>query len=273
MTEKTSYAPGTPCWVDLGTPDIEKSVEFYSALFGWDVPEQESSEQYGSYRRALLGGKATGGMMPLMQEGQPPAWTTYVSVEDAAATAQAVRDAGGRVLAEPMDVGDLGRMAVFMDPEGAVFGVWQPGSFAGAEIVNEPNSFSWNEHNTRDPEATTAFYSSVLGWKTREMEMGDAGSYTVWLLPDAGEQDDSVGGLLDMRGMLGDEVPAHWMTYFTVDDLDATMEQADGMGASLTFGVMELPIGKLAILTDPQGASFGVFEAAPGASGEGADMR
>src|SRR3954454_9371491 len=116
MTEMTSYAPGTPSWVDLSCTDLDASIDFYGALFGWDVPEQENSEQTGGYRRALLRGKSAAGMMPLMQEGQPPAWTTYVSVEDADATAAAVRDAGGQVIAEPMDVMDLGRMAVFADP-------------------------------------------------------------------------------------------------------------------------------------------------------------
>jgi predicted enzyme related to lactoylglutathione lyase len=260
MTEMTSYAPGTPSWVDLSSPDLDASIDFYGALFGWDVPEPENSEQTGGYRRALLRDKSAAGMMPLMQEGQPPAWTTYVSVEDADATAAAVREAGGQVIAEPMDVMDLGRMAVFADPEGAVFGIWQPGSFAGAEVVNEPNSFSWNEHNTRDPEGAKKFYSSVFGWDAREVEMGDAGTYTTWRHADRSEDEDSIGGLLDMRGLVDDNVPVHWMTYFTVEDFDATREKAEERGASVIFGPMELPIGRLAILTDPQGAAFGIFE-------------
>jgi len=92
MTEMTTYAPGTPCWVDLGSPDIDASIDFYGALFGWDVPESENAEQTGGYRLATLRGNSTGGMMPLMQEGQPPAWMTYVSVEDADAAAAAVRE-------------------------------------------------------------------------------------------------------------------------------------------------------------------------------------
>ncbi len=150
MPEMTSYAPGTPSWVDLGSPDLEASIEFYGALFGWDVPVTENSEQFGGYRQAMSGERPASGMMPLMQEGQPPAWTTYVSVEDADATAAAVKEAGGAVIAEPMDVMDLGRMAIFADPAGAVFGVWQPGTFAGAGVVNEPGAISWNEVNTRD---------------------------------------------------------------------------------------------------------------------------
>jgi len=259
MTEITSYAPGTPCWVDLASPDLDGSIEFYGALFGWDVPESENAEQTGGYRLAARDGKSTAGMMPQMQEGQPPAWSTYVSVEDADATAEKVKGAGGQVLAEPMDVMDLGRMAVFADPTGAVFGIWQPGSFAGAEIVNEPNTFSWNELNTRDPEASKSFYSAIFGWTSRDMDMGEAGTYTTFRLAGSDEEDDSIGGLLDMRGRVPEEVPAHWLTYFTVDDRDATAGKAKEMGAEEIMS-MDMEMGKLSILRDPQGAAVGIFE-------------
>jgi predicted enzyme related to lactoylglutathione lyase len=199
-------------------------------------------------------------MMPLMQEGQPPAWTTYVSVEDADATAAAVGEAGGNLLVGPMDVMDLGRTAVFADPSGAVFGVWQAGSFVGAELVNEPGTLSWNELNTRDPDRAKAFYGAVFDWTARDADMGDFGTYTTWRLPGAAEDDDSVGGLLDMRGRVPDEVPEHWMTYFTVEGLDATVDQAKGAGANVTFGPMDVGMGRVAILIDPQGAAFGIFE-------------
>jgi uncharacterized protein len=260
MTEMTTYAPGTPSWVDLGSPDIKASVGFYGELLGWEVPESENAEQTGGYRIATQRGKAAAGMMPLMQEGQPPAWTTYVSVEDADATAAAVRDAGGQVIAEPMDVMDLGRMAVFADPEGAVFGIWQPGSFAGAEVVNEPGTFSWNELNTRDPEAAQAFYGAVFGWDAAEQDMGEAGTYVTWRHPDRGEDGDSIGGMLDIRGRVPEEVPAHGLTYFTVDDLDEAIEKATASGGEKMIQTMELPFGRLTILKDPGGAPFGIFQ-------------
>src|SRR5690242_12237219 len=118
MSERTSYAPGTPCWVDLGTPDVEAAARFYREVLGWDVPEQPNSAEMGGYRRAMKNGRDVAGMMPLMQEGQPPAWSTYVSVDDAGPIAKAVADHGGTVIAEPMDVMSLGRMAVFADPAG-----------------------------------------------------------------------------------------------------------------------------------------------------------
>jgi uncharacterized protein len=262
MTEMTTYAPGTPCWVDLASPDLDATIDFYGSLLGWEAPEGENTEATGGYRIAQQRGKSAAGLMPQMPEqaGQPPAWTTYIAVADADATAEAVRGAGGNVMAEPMDVMDLGRMAVFADPTGAVFGIWQAGSFPGAELVNEPGTFSWNELNTRDPEAAKGFYSAVFGWVFSDMDMGDAGTYTVFRLADADEEGSGIGGLLDMRGRVPDEIPPHWLTYFTIEDLDSTLEQAKGAGANVAFGPLDLEMGRLAVLTDPQGAAFGIFE-------------
>ncbi len=253
MSEMTTYAPGTPSWVDLGSPDLDASVEFYGGLFGWDVPESENAEQTGGYRQAMRDDKPVGGIMPLMQEGQPTAWTTYVSVEDADATAAAVKEAGGAVLAEPMDVMDLGRMAIFADPAGAVFGVWQPGTFAGAGIVNEPGAISWNEVNTRDPEAAKAFYGAVFGWDFEDSEH-QLGTYTSIKLGDR-----PVGGMIDLTGRAPDEVPAHWQVYFAVEDTDATVEAVKERGGSVIFEPVDIDAGRFAILTDPHGASFAVI--------------
>src|SRR2546422_260672 len=145
--EITSYDPGVPSWVDLGTPDPEKAAAFYAQLFGWDCPP--GTEETGGYRVCTIRGKSVAGLMAQQNPG-PPAWTTYVNVTSADDAASAVTANGGQVFMPPMDVLDLGRMAILADPIGAVFGVWQPHSFAGAEIVNEPGAFSWNELLTTD---------------------------------------------------------------------------------------------------------------------------
>jgi hypothetical protein len=261
MSERTSYAPGTPCWVDLGTPDIDAAVEFYGGLFGWDVPETETAEQTGGYRQAMLRGKPVAGVMPLMQEGQPPAWSSYVSVDDAEATAAKVTDAGGTVIAEPMEVLDLGKMAIFAEPTGAVFGIWQPGTFIGAETVNEPGALSWNELNTRDPDAAKSFYGAVFGWTFEDHDMGEMGTYTELKLGE-----DSVGGMLDMRGRVPDEVPAHWLTYFAVEDTDAALETVKGAGGGVAFGPVDIPAGRFAVVHDPHGAMFSVIQMPNGAA-------
>jgi predicted enzyme related to lactoylglutathione lyase len=258
MSERTSYAPGTPCWADLGTPDIEAAAKFYGDLFGWSVEEGENSEQTGGYRQATLRGKPVAGAMPLMQEGQPPAWSTYVSVENAEATTAKVREAGGTVMAEPMDVMDLGKMAIFADPTGAVFGIWQPGTFVGAEIVNEAGAIVWNELNTRDTEGAKAFYGAVFGWSFEEREF-ETGNYTSLKVGE-----DTVGGMIDITGRVPDEVPAHWLVYFAVDDADATIEKAKGSGGEAVFGPENISeVGRIAVLKDPFGAVFALITPDP----------
>jgi predicted enzyme related to lactoylglutathione lyase len=255
MSERTSYEPGTPCWVDLGTPDVDAAASFYADLFGWETPERENSAEMGGYRRAEKDGADVAGVMPLMQEGQPPAWSTYVSVEDADATAAKVKEAGGSVIAEPMDVMDLGRMAVFADSTGAVFGIWQPGTFAGAALVNQPGALAWNELATRDLEASKTFYGAVFGWGSEDHDMGEMGTYTEW---KRGE--DSLGGMMDVTGRLPDEVPAHWLTYFAVENTDAVVETAKDSGGGVAFGPIDIPAGRFAIVTDPFGAAFAVIQ-------------
>jgi len=258
MSERTSYVPGTPCWTDLGTPDISAAVSFYSGLFGWSIEEGENAEQTGGYRQAMLRGKPVAGVMPLMQEGQPPVWSTYVSVEDADATAAKVREAGGMVLAEPMDVMDLGRMAIFVDTTGAAFGIWQPGTFVGAEVVNESGAVIWNELNTRDTEAAKAFYGAVFGWSFDQREF-ETGMYTSLKLGE-----DTVGGMIDITGRVPDEVPAHWLAYYAVDAVDATLDSAKGAGGEVVFGPEDISeVGRIAVLKDPFGAVFALITPDP----------
>jgi predicted enzyme related to lactoylglutathione lyase len=224
-------------------------------LFGWEIPELPNSAELGGYRRAKKGGKDVAGVAPLMQEGQPPAWSTYVSVADADATTAAIRAAGGSVHVEPMDVVGLGKMAVYADPTGAHFGIWEPGTFAGAELVNEPGALAWNELGTRDPVAAKAFYATVFGWEIEDHEMGEMGTYTEWKVDG-----NSVGGMMDVSGRLPDEIPAHWLTYFAVENTDAAVETAKSSGGGIAFGPIDIPAGRFAITTDPHGAAFAVIQ-------------
>lgn len=255
MSERTSYSPGTPCWVDLATPDVDAAANFYGEVLGWEIPELPNSAEMGGYRRARKNGKDVAGVMPLMQEGQPSAWSTYVSVGDADATAKAVADGGGTQIAEPMDVMDLGRMAVFADPSGAFFGIWQPGTFHGAELVNEPGAVGWNELSTRDPEGAKTFYGRIFGWEANDLEMEDGGTYTEWRVGGT-----PVGGMLDMTGRMPEEIPPHWGVYFGTEDTDATVEKAKAGGGELLFGPMDIEPGRFATVKDPFGAFFNVMQ-------------
>jgi uncharacterized protein len=255
MSKMTKHAPGSRCWVDLASPDVDAAAAFYGSLFGWEIPELEDPAEFSGYRRAQKDGADIAGAMPLMQEGQPPAWTSYIAVEDADATAAAVREAGGSVIAEPMDVMDLGRMAVFTDPEGAFFGIWQAGTFAGTELLDEPGAPCWTELNSRDPEAAKRFYGAVFGWSAKDEDMGGGESYTVW---HAGEA--AVVGLMDMRGRVPDEVPPHWLAYFAVANTDASLETIAEGGGEVAFGPIDSPAGRFAVVRDPWGAVFALVD-------------
>jgi predicted enzyme related to lactoylglutathione lyase len=240
--------PGTPTWVDLSTTDVDAGRIFYQELFGWTTDEPAGPE-FGGYAMFRSNGKVVAGSGPVMGDG-PPAWNTYVRSEDAAATAQQVRDAGGDIVVEPMAIGDSGTMAVFRDPTGAYFGVWQNADFTGAELFNEPVALSWNELGTRDIEAAKRFYAAVFGWTTE----GDG--YVTWQLGGKG-----IGGCvnLDQLGKPAD-VPANWLAYFSVADVDDSVTRVEALGGTVIVPAQDMPdTGRFAVVSDPQGAVFGLF--------------
>ncbi|MGE5283092.1 MAG: VOC family protein [Chloroflexota bacterium] len=255
MSERTSYAPGTPCWIDLATPDQDAAAEFYGSLFGWTVEEDENAEQTGGYRVATLKGQAVGGVMKLMQEGQPVAWSSYISVADVDETVAKAREAGGTVMVEPMDVLDYGRMAFLVDPTGAAIGLWQPGRNIGAGLVNEPGALCWNELETRDPGAAKAFYGAVFGWDFADHEMPGGMKYVELKLDG-----NAIGGMADITGRVPDEVPAHWIAYFAVEDTDATLKKLQELGGTVNFGPVDIPAGRFGMVADPWGANFAVIK-------------
>ena len=254
------YAPGTPSWVELSSPDPEASATFYGQLMQWGASEPGPVEETGGYRMFQQDGKNVGGLMGHIQEGQPTAWSTYITVADADETTDKVKAAGGTVVVEPMEVMSLGRMAFCTDPAGAVFGIWQPLGFNGADIVNEPNSLCWNEVLTRDADSGRRFYPAVFGWDVgRPNFEGAPESYIVW---EVGGR--PVGGMMQMsEPYFPADVPPHWSVCFAVADCDATVAKARKLGATIAQEPMSMPIGRFATIIDPQGAPFAVMEAAP----------
>ena len=248
--EMTAYTPGTPSWVDIGTADVDAARAFYSAVFGWDIPE--GNPEFGGYTMASLNGKQICGFGPQQNPG-PPYWTSYVTVEDVDASAATVVEAGGQVLAPPMEVGTAGKMAVLMDPQGAAFAIWQAGETIGCELVNEPGALCWNELNARDVDAALAFYPKVFGWGSQTSTEGPF-PYTEWKLGE-----DSIGGLMAMPPMVPEQVPSFWLVYFAVADCDATLAKITELGGSSMMPPMDIPIGRFAVVTDPEGATFAII--------------
>lgn len=243
-------------WVDVSSPDMDRTRAFYSNLFGWNaqvVPDPEA----GGYTMFFLDGKMVGAAGPTFSPEQHPAWATYVCSTDADATAGAVKEAGGQVVMGPMDVMGQGRMAVLADPTGAYVSIWQPQIHRGAEVVNKPGSFCWNELYTRDIPAAREFYQKVFGWGIEESEFS-GGPYTVFQVDGR-----PIAGGLDMSSMLPDSIPPHWLVYFAVASTADSVAKARELGATILAGPMETPMGPMAVIEDPAGAAFAIIQAAP----------
>jgi predicted enzyme related to lactoylglutathione lyase len=262
MPTFTSHPPGTPCWVDLMSPDAEASKAFYTSVFGWNAEDSFDDDGNYIYTSFFRDGHVVAGLgqQPAEMSGAPAIWNTYVAVDDLAAVTDKVTAAGGQVMMPPMDVMDVGAMAVYADPTGAAFSVWKPGSHVGAGVANEPDTWSWNELMTRDIDAALAFYSSVFGWSYDPQDMGPGGTYHVI----AGGENNGLGGLMAMPPGMPDMVPNHWAVYFTVSDLDASIGKVTDAGGQVTNGPMDLPgIGRMANVHDPAGGSFVLMEPVP----------
>lgn len=258
MPTMTSYPNGVPSWVDLATPDPAASKEFYAALFGWEYDDQPTDQEGTDYTMALHHGHSAAGMMKLSPEmaasGMPPVWSTYVAVDDLEGAVAQVESAGGAVMQPAMDVMDAGRMAVIADPAGAVICLWEARNHIGAEVVNEPGTFSWSELMTPDPAAVAPFYGAVFGWTVQTVPM-PTGEYTVFHVADGNENGIAGAMVSPMEGM-----PAFWGVYFTVADTAATVASARELGAQIMLDATPTPgVGTLATIVDPQGAVFSVM--------------
>jgi predicted enzyme related to lactoylglutathione lyase len=255
MPERTHYAQGTPSWVDLGSPDVDASLAFYGALFGWGSDgATEDPDESGGYRIFTLRGRRVAGVMPAMAPDQPPAWTTYLAADDVDDISAKAIAAGGVVVVPPMDVMEAGRMTCFIDACGAFAGAWQAGEHTGAELVNEPGTVGWNELVTRNTAAAQAFYPAVFGVEAAPWD-NEGTQYTVWNVDGR-----SVGGLLEMNDNWPEGIPSHWMTYFGVADADAAAAQVSELGGTVHVEPFDVPnIGRVAIVTDPQGAAFSIM--------------
>ena len=216
MTEFDKFVPGTPCWVDVSSTDAEGARRFYGELFGWDFDIGGADSAF--YTNCTLRGRRVAGLMELTPEmlagGIPPMWSTYIATEDVRDSAARVTEAGGQVMMEPMDVMEFGRMAVAIDPTGAVIGFWESGTHTGAGVANEPGSFTWNELQTRDIEAASTFYAAVAGWQLESMPTEGGPAYRI---ANVGGQ--PVAGIMDVAQTAPESRPPFWLTYFKVSDL------------------------------------------------------
>jgi uncharacterized protein len=244
------YPAGTPSWVDVTSPDLDASARFYGELLGW-----QARDAGGGYRMFWIGDAVVAGL-GAVQEGHPPAWTTYVAVDDADAAKERVEAAGGKTLLEPVQVMDAGSTAIFADSAGgAVFGVWQSERHRGAQLVNAVGALTMNELRTRDMDGAARFYGDVFGWQLEPIEQGGAVVYGALKLDGR-----LIAGLLPMGEGFPAEVPPHWAPYFGVEDLEASVATAQDLGGRALTGTMAVPSGRFTALLDPNGAAFSLFQ-------------
>ncbi|MET0595819.1 MAG: VOC family protein [Polyangiaceae bacterium] len=254
MADRKHAAPGTVSWVDLQTPDLERAKKFYGELLGWSFTGGDDPNS-GFYTTATIRGRRVAALAK-MQQGVPipPAWTVYLAVESADDIAKRTKDAGGNVILPPMDVMEQGRMALFTDPAGAAFGVWQPKAHPGAEIVDEPGAMTWHEVLTRDVTKAREFYARVFGLEPKRL---DSPSMEYWTLHKGPK---TVGGLMQMTSQMPKDLPPHWSTYFAVADADSSAKKVTALGGKVLAAPFDTPYGKMAAVVDPFGAAFSIIK-------------
>ncbi|MFJ3719019.1 VOC family protein [Streptomyces sp. NPDC090057] len=232
-----AYPEGTPCWVDAELPDVEAGKRFYGELFGW-----EFEESYGSSVWALLNGDRVASLAPKTDGRMPTVWTMSFATTDARALGRRIIAAGGQVVMAPFPVGDLGTAALAADPEGAVFALWQPGAHAGFARRREPNTFVWAELYTRDTAAANTFYGDLF----HEALFGTGSE------PDFGRA--------EVTEVFPAEMPPHFLVHFRVTALDDALGAVRRLGGRVQKPPFDTSYGRVAVVTDNQGASFALLE-------------
>jgi len=258
MANIDKYAPGSFCWIELGTTDQSAAKSFYGSLFGW-TPNDMPMGPNDFYTMFQLEGRDAAAGYTLRPDqrshGVPPHWMIYVAVEHADAVAARAKELGGTVLAGPFDVFDAGRMAVLQDPAGAVFSVWQPKQHTGGGIAGVEGTLCWADLSTPDRDRVESFYTGLFGWKIGKEDEDPAHAY--WHIQNG---EEFIGGIPPATHR-NPQMPAHWLAYFLVNDCYASAEKAKGLGAQFHVPPMVMEhVGTIAVLADPQGATFAIFQ-------------
>ncbi|WP_055591504.1 VOC family protein [Peterkaempfera griseoplana] len=257
----TDFVPGSPAWLDLGTPDLTATARFYGAVFGWEFrSEGPAAGAYGLFR---LDGKVVAGLGRLTEDGARSAWMLYFHTQDAEAVAESVRRLGGAVRMAPGDAGEEGRLAQFTDPQGGQFAVWQPLKTAGVELVDQPGGLCWTELYTTDAAGAKEFYGGLFGWTTQDIPMpgGAPGTYSM-LVPAGCPAERMHGGLMELppEHLAYAGSRATWHPVFASADCDATVARVKEHGGSVLMEPEDVPgVGRLGFCMDPAGADFVVL--------------
>jgi len=263
MEHTGPWPDGTPCWVDLTVSDLARSQAFYRAVLGWDYTP--SSEAYGGYCNALVGGSPVAGLSPAAPGWTPGPWTVYLASDDIIGADTRAVDAGaGRVL-EPMEVDPFGWMGLWSDPAGALFGVWQSGEHTGFRRTEEPGCVAWIDLLSRDPEAARAFYAEVFDFTYADLPPDPEGGarYAMFSVPGGGRPAGGIGEH-DPEA----SYPDGWSVNFQVPDVDALLRVIVSSGGAVLGEPFDFEFGRSVMAQGPDKEVFGLFTPAPGGMGE-----
>jgi uncharacterized protein len=253
MATRTSYTPGTPSWPELTTPDQDQAKRFYTGLFGWSAEDNEIGGG-AVYTMMSVDGHHVGAVSPQPAQQREadvsPMWNTYITAQSADETLKRAQSLGATVHAPAFDVMEAGRMGVVQDPQGAFFEVWEPKQHIGAGLVNAPGAFSWSELVSPDPDGSGEFYGELFGWKATPFEGMGSGYSTL-----ANADEHTIGGLR----LAGEDEPTYWLVYFGTDDVERSLSRAEELGGRRLTDLLDIGVGKVAALSDPQGAVFALY--------------
>ncbi|MFF8913595.1 VOC family protein [Streptomyces sp. NPDC015032] len=288
-----AFAQSAPCWVDVQLPDLEAGKRFYGELFGWTFRAGD-----GPYADAFSDGKLVAALAAKQDGRMPTAWGVYFATDDIVASVARIRAAGGQVITDPVRAGRAGVLAQAADPGGAVFGLWQAGDREGFQKQNEPGSFCWTEVYTREKDRVDAFYEEVFGFQGTDLSTsGTSGTSNTSGASEAGASeagaaesgaaesgadfrmwspagtepgpDTAIGGRSVITDAFPAEMPSYFLSYFAVEDCNATAGHAVRLGGRISAPPFDIPYGRTAVLQDDQGAVFAVLQ--PPLSGKGTE--
>ncbi|GBF05757.1 hydroxylase [Deinococcus aerius] len=248
MTIHTQHPAGTPIWTDLMTSGADDVRRFYGALFGWRFQGQGS--EYGDYSLAYLGEHAVAAVVP--QLDRQSAWCLYFASDDVYVDAGRIRELGGEIMVPAMQVGNQGHLLMARDPNGTVFGLWQPGKQSGLGLTGAPGAYAWGELHTHDAERARDFYTALLGNTSRPIPEMDY--HTLY------HGDEMNAGIMQMTEQWHAGMSPQWMIYFEVEDADLAVETAGANGGRVLSPPHDSPYGRIAVLQDPAGATFSVIQ-------------
>jgi len=263
MTNIDQNPPGSFCWIELHTTHQNAAKSFYSSLFGWEAHDNPMgpNDYYTEFK--LQGREAAAGctLRPEHRaQGVPPHWAIYIAVENADATVSKAQQLGGKILAPAFDVMDFGRMAIIEDPTGANFCIWQANKNPGIRIAQVHGTLCWADLSTPDAERAADFYSGLFGWQIANQRLDGTKDPSGYTHIKNGEH--FIGGI-PPAAFRPPGVPPHWMAYFQVDDVDSCATNAKELGGKLCLSPMMIEgAGRMAVISDPQGAVFAIFKSA-----------